>query len=70
MIVLILKIIGLAALMCAGMFGLFLLMRGLSRIINNPKVDAVLNPPPTPYNYKPEELWEAPSYWKNWEKNV
>jgi hypothetical protein len=44
----------------------------ISNIINSPAVDKVFKPPikPYEYDYKPEELWEAPSYWKNWEKNV
>jgi len=31
----------------------------------------IMNPTnTTEYNYSPEELWEPPFYWKNWEKNV
>ena len=42
----------------------------LTNFINSPEVNSVLNPPVTPYNYRPEELWEVPTYWKNWEKNA
>lgn len=31
-------------------------------------LDWILTPPSTAYNYKPEELWEPPAHWKNWEK--
>ena len=64
----VLKIIGLAALMGAGMIALFYLIKGFTALINHPKVDGFLNPPVRPYNYKPEELWEPPAHWKNWKK--
>ena len=39
-------------------------------VVNSPAVDKVLNPPVKNYVYKQEELWEVPSYWTSWEKNV
>jgi len=64
----VLKIIGLSALMFAGLVGLHYLVKGIGAFLNHPKVDGFLNPPIKPYNYKPEELWEPPVYWKNWKK--
>lgn len=63
----VLKILGLAALILVGMGALAGLGYLFTKAIQS--ADPILNKPVKPYNYKPEELWEAPSYWKNWEKN-
>ena len=54
--------------MFAGLVGLHYLVKGIGAFLNHPKVDGFLNPPIKPYNYKPEELWEPPVYWKNRKK--
>jgi len=63
-----LKIIGLAVLMGCRMFMVRYFFEGFYLLINSKKVDRFLNPSVTPYNYKPEELWEPPTHWKNWNK--
>ena len=62
----VLKTLGLAACIFAGVYALFFGSQHLSNALNGSKLDKFLNPPVTPYNYKESELWEAPSYWKSW----
>ena len=65
----ILKILGLAILILAGIGLIGLILKAFSKAVNSPDFDRIFNPPVTPYNYKPTELWEAPAHWKNWETN-
>lgn len=66
MIFLVLKTLGLAAAIFAGVWTLFFGSQRLANAFNGSKADKFLNPPVTPYNYKESELWEAPVYWTNW----
>lgn len=63
------KTIGLAALIFAGTYALLFGSQAFANAFNGSAIDKVLNPPITPYKYKESELWQAPSYWSNWEKN-
>jgi hypothetical protein len=54
------SIIGLAILIFAGIWTLFGFIKLFSWMIGGPYVYK----PGKEYNYKPEELWEPPAYWK------
>ena len=43
---------------------LFYFFKGANWLVNDSKFGKSLDKPRSPYNYKSEELWEQPNYWK------
>lgn len=61
-----LKILGLATLICAGIITLIYVIKGFTWAIGG----AYVYKPLKQYSYKVKELVDVPEHWKCWEKNV